>query len=464
MREQNLLGFCPEVRGYFLRHINRYRGCREISHLALTSLRARFFLLGLILSLSVFYVLAPVYAQTVSVSNLQYSSTSILGKQITVSFTVNYGGASVGDILLVSVWDIQTNSYAPGSTVSSNPSSCPQATGTYSWAATCDYFISDLQGSETVSFALAINSVGTYQFLAYGFLADSTGTKMIASTPLEHAASNPTLFSISVIDKFTLTVDVPDKVSVTLDGAQEDSGYISLQLYPGSHTISVPDMVQIDSTSRLKFSGWLDGSKQTTRTFSLEYDTNFGATYVTQYLVNATADSTLQSGWYDQGTVLQFTVDNTPLVNKYRLLVGGFDGWYNGGQLIAKSPSASLTIDGPVNLSDRWNYLPYLPPVLIVAVVGVILFFARRGSIPTPRLPELKMLRRKRLRKRTRRSRPKVETLTTEPVNQVRPIAEVKQAEPSKPAKAIMYCNQCGAVISRDSKFCKECGAKLQQA
>jgi hypothetical protein len=30
----------------------------------------------------------------------------------------------------------------------------------------------------------------------------------------------------------------------------------------------------------------------------------------------------------------------------------------------------------------------------------------------------------------------------------------------SEPTKATMYCSQCGAVIQRDSKFCKECGTK----
>lgn len=261
---------------------------------------------------------------------------------------------------------------------------------------------------------------------------------------------------------FTLGVSVPNQVSVTIDGTQS-AGSTSLQLSPGVHTISVPDIVQIDSTSRLKFNGWSDGSTQLMRSFDLESDTEISATYVTQYLVNATSDSTLQSGWYDQGTVVQFTVNNTQLVNQYRLLVGGFSGWYNNGQLIANSASTLLTVNGPVNLTDSWNYLPVLIPLLIVVIVAVILFFARRGTIPTPRLPELKMSRPKRSR-RTRRSKPKDETVTPEPEKQVVQTAEVKEVKPSTPAKTIMYCNQCGAVISRDSKFCKECGTKLQQA
>jgi hypothetical protein len=35
----------------------------------------------------------------------------------------------------------------------------------------------------------------------------------------------------------------------------------------------------------------------------------------------------------------------------------------------------------------------------------------------------------------------------------------VKKAEPTK--KTTMYCNQCGELIPRNSKFCKECGTKI---
>lgn len=125
---------------------------------------------------------------------------------------------------------------------------------------------------------------------------------MIASTSFEQTVSNPSFFSISLVDKFTFTVSIPSQVPVTLDGVQQGAGSASLQLSPGTHTVSVPDLVQIDSTSRLEFNGWSDGSTQTTRTFDLESDTEITATYTTQYLVNATNDSTVQSGWYDQGT------------------------------------------------------------------------------------------------------------------------------------------------------------------
>jgi ribosomal protein L40E len=227
---------------------------------------------------------------------------------------------------------------------------------------------------------------------------------------------------------FTLSVSVPNQVSVTLDGVQESAGSTNLQLSTGVHTISVPDVVQINSTSRLKFYGWSDGSTHTTTAFDLENDTEISATYITQYLVNATSDSTLQSGWYDQGTVVQFTV-NTQLVNQYRLLVGGFSGWYNNGQPIANSPNASLTVNGPVNLTDSWNYLPILIPVLIVVIVAVILFFARRGTIPTQTKEQLK-------------------------------VTKVEKVDSKKAASGKNFCIECGAELPPASEFCNKCGTK----
>jgi len=421
-------------------------------------LRRHCFLLSLLLLVACVYLVVPVYAQTISMSNLQYPSTILLNKQLTVSYTVSYADANVGDYLVAGIFEPNTSGgwqFALGSTLDSSPDNCRQvATSPYNGDAACEYTLSSLQGSETVSFSLTEDTIGTYQFNAFAGIEDQNFNVLAGTDRTQNE------FSISIFNQFTLTVDVPSQVPVTLDGAQQGTGSFGLQLSPGSHAVSVPSVVQLDSTSRLKFNGWSDGSTQLTRTFDLESDTEITATYVTQYLVNATSDSTLQSGWYDQGTVLQLHVTNQ-LVNNYRLFTGGFDGWYNGNQLISKSPSASLTVSGPVNLSDRWNYLPYLPLVLIVAVVAVILFFAKRGTITTPRLPELKSLRPKRSRRRMRRSKPKVEAATPKPETQVAQTAEVKEVKPPKPAKTTMYCTQCGSVISRDSKFCKECGAKL---
>jgi len=84
------------------------------------------------------------------------------------------------------------------------------------------------------------------------------------------------------------------------------------------------------------------------------------------------------------------------------------------GQLPSNSQSASLTVESPANVTANWNYFLYLLPIVVIAVMAGIALLTRRttvSNLPTP--------------------------------------------EP------MMYCSQCGAIISRNSKFCKECGTKL---
>ena len=294
------------------------------------------------------YFVVPVYA-TINVSNLQYPSTLVLGKQLSVSFTVTWSGAPAGSTyyILAGVADSSTNDWVQGTKASSSPDICTANTG-HHWA-DCYIQSPNADGSFTVVFSVDTPPTGTYSY---------------------YVAADILYYSTSCSSNNDLCVET------------------------------------YNDSNNFEFKGWSDGSTQLTRTFDLESDTTITATYVTQYLVNATSDSTLQSGWYDQGTVLPLNVSNQ-LVNNYRLLTGGFDGWYNSVQLISKSPSASVTVDGPVNLSDKWNYLPYVPPVIIVVLVAVILFFARRGTIPTPKLPEWKLSRAKRSRKQRQKEQAK---------------------------------------------------------
>lgn len=402
---------------------------------------------------------------TISISNLQYPSTLILGKQVTASFTVAYSGVTPNiNYLVAGITKSELSDWATGSVISSGPDNCP--TDPYrTWAASCLYQPKNTDGSENVAFSIIVSSVGTYSFDAEAEIVHYSTSNCPASTSYVclDAFSRGNPVPISIRDKFTVTIGIADKVSVTLDGTQENPGYISLQLSPGTHTISVPNIVQIDSTSRLRFSGWLDGSNQTTRTVDLEEDTNFGATYVTQYLVTANSESTLGSGWYDQGTVVQTSVNTSQPLNSYRVLVDGFDGWYNGAQLVSKATNASLTVNGPLNLTAKWNYLPYVPPVMVVVIVGgLILLLRRADSLSTVGFPKLTRRRRSRRRsKRTTRPRSPTTSVAENALPTVEQIGKGDIEMTDKNGDMMMFCPQCGARISRNSKLCKECGFKL---
>jgi len=388
------------------------------------------------------YLAIPVHAQTVSISNLQYPHTIIVNKQLTVSFTVSYSGASHEEFLAIFIWNPQ-NFLANGYLVSSNPQTCKAP---YSDEAICAFKPSSDQGSEDVVFSLPDTSVGTLSFDARAILGSMSTSCASVYNLCVDADSGDQPVTIFVSDKVTLAVSIPSQVSLTLDGIPQGSGVMSLRLLPGTHEISVPAMVQLDSTSRLVFIGWSDGSNQTTRAFDLEADTVITGNYVTQYLISAPSDSTLQAGWYDDAAVVQLSLSQTPL-NEYRVLTGGFDGWFNNGRLVSKSPTASFIVDGPVNLTVRWNYLPYLSPFLIVFIVVAILYLSKEKA--------LKMLKDSKKRK----SRPKPAAVTSETQSHVDSALEDIPTRSYKPIETgEVKCRHCGAEVPPGRFICDKCG------
>ncbi len=427
-------------------------------------LRERSFLLTLLLGLGFLSLAVPVHASpAISISNFQFPSTVIFNKPITASYTVDYSGAVIfKEWLSAAILDSPQKSLAVGSILNSSPNNCQQFTGTtitYSEAG-CYFYINASQGSENVAFSLTISSVGTYSFIARAVLNSysTSGCSFEYSTATNvciDADAGDTPFSVSVIDKFTLTVSVPDKITVTLDGVQENPGYVTSQLNPGSHTISVPNIVQIDSTSRLRFDGWVDGQKQTTRTFDLEDDTNFGATYVIQYRLSlaSTQMNATGAGWYDADSVATFSL----LSNRYQFF-WVFEGWYENVTLVTSSPSGSITMNGPHTFAARWG----LDYALLGSIVGAVAVLALGLAYYARKLPKLAGMPagKKRRRRRVKRSQTVAETVEPATIPETKtPAPETTKLNATE--KTGIFCTQCGARLTRDSKFCKECGARI---
>jgi len=317
--------------------------------------------------------------EAMSISNLQYTSKIAVNKPLTVSFKISYFDGNYYDYLVTGI--TSSASFANGYVVSSSPQSCqPSTHAPYNNEAYCYFQLSAAQGSENVEFSLSGLPPGTYSFNARAILAYFSSACSSNDDVCIDADSGPTPFSFSVVNQFALTVNAPDQVPVTIDDAEQGTGTISQQLFPGLHSISVPDTVSINSISRLAFVGWSDGSNETTRMFVLGGNSKISANYVIQYLVSATTDSTVPPGWYDSGTVVQFSVNQAKWLNRYCTFLGGFGGWYNNGQLISKPNAATITINGPVNLTAKWNYLPSYLTILLLPVCSVITIIVYRRS------------------------------------------------------------------------------------
>ena len=406
-----------------------------------------------LLTLLAISVTVDVHAQTTSVSNLNYASSGVVGRDITVSFDVTYSKGNNGVYVNSWIYDKDALAFASGAASVSSGYTCEQETGQYANTAFCGMNQAPSSGSFTVTFSLSLQSVKTYNFWAGAGIEDASYNVISDSMTNQD-------FSITVVNKFTLTVSVPDQVSVTLDGVPQGVGSTSSQLSPGMHVISVPDIVQLDSTSRLKFNSWSDGSTQTTKTFDLESDTYYTPTYVTQYKLTLVTSQGVAIGedWYDEGTTAVFSVPSSVPMNGFLGTLGGkydFQGWYEGKTLVSSSSNSSLKMNSQHTLTAIWtpNYIAPITilGIAVIAVVGLTYYLIQKKAAK----PKRRRTRRKMLEQDTEEPGVPGEAKATE-------IQEIEPAESiAEPEKTTMFCTECGAVISRDSKFCKECGTPI---
>jgi ribosomal protein L40E len=374
----------------------------------------------------------PVIAQTTSISNLQYPSKALLGsgKDIVVTFTVTYSLGYSGFALAAGILDMDAGDYAAG-TASSSPETCVSTSATLTGRAVCGFIPAAATGSTEFSFNLRFYGPGTYRLRVVAAMADYSGSVLTNSFSTQD-------FTIQVTDKVSLTIRAPDGVTVTIDGAQQNSGNVFTNVNLGTHTISVPDMVNVDSGTRLRFDRWADGFSLPTRTVNLQDDATFEATYVTQYslTLESPQGSPTGAGWYDEGTSAQFSVPPTQPMSGVLGSLGGkwaFQGWYEGQSLVNKSSSASITMDRAHSLTARWA-ADYMIPLVVIGViagavlVGITVIFLRRR-------------------------RP---TLTPQPV-QVEPTPVQPQVSRTVLSDK-QFCLNCGAELPLKSKFCNKCG------
>ena len=171
---------------------------------------------------------------------------------------------------------------------------------------------------------------------------------------------------------FTLTVTAPLEVFVKLDGSPYSGGFADIPLPEGSHSITVPETVRVDSVDRLMFSGWSDGSTAVNRVINLNSSTSLRAVYVQQYKLTVVSPFPVSvNEWHDQGTTANFGTNLTPhITNTLGIMI--FVGWYNqDGALVTMWGSGSIVMDQPRSLEARWLTLDYFLPIALLALCAL---------------------------------------------------------------------------------------------
>jgi len=180
---------------------------------------------------------------------------------------------------------------------------------------------------------------------------------------------------------FMLTVSAPSEVPVTIDGLPYAGGLADVPLLQGSHSISVPDIVNVDSMNRLRFNGWSDGSTTLIRVINLNSDTNLQAIYVQQYKLTIASPFPISvDGWYNQGSTADFNANLAPHVtNTLGLMI--FVGWYNqDGALVTHWGSGSIVMEGPNILEEHWLTMDYFIPIALTTLFALVVVARLRSK------------------------------------------------------------------------------------
>jgi hypothetical protein len=185
-------------------------------------------------------------------------------------------------------------------------------------------------------------------------------------------------------------VVVPASVVVSVDGVQEAPGPTRVGVGLGQHNITVPELVNVTQSTRLRFDRWSDGYPTVVRNIIVTNDTTLKVVYVTQNLLTlvGVGQNSSSTAWYDANA------NATVSVNQYEPLSGvlgalggrlSFEGWYENGHLLSSSSTTNVTMSRPHALTAVWQVDYTVPTEIafsVIAVIVLIFLALRRRNAP----------------------------------------------------------------------------------
>ena len=390
--------------------------------------------------LALVMIVPSVNAQSTSITSLQAPSTATLGTQVTVTVGATYDLGASGYAVGIGIFDLDAW-WATG-TAQSSEYTCHSNPPNQAF---CGYAPTSRSGSDVVTFELTLNTVKTYRLRA----------------SVELFYSNAQLIQgASTFQDFLIVVSAP---SATASGTVS----ISNLQYP---TVLSGEQAIVSFT--VSFSGFTPGV-----TYLVAGVNNAdGSNWASGSVVNSSPDICPEGTEQDRGLAVCFylgaesqgsenlsfslTVNSTGTFSsdgaeaEPALWSTSSSSW-SYGQLQSTSsftipavtslPPSSTTTG--VSASDATTYFLVLMCGLVIIVIGVIAYHVY-GS------------KRRKETVQTKLDSVMVQPQQPLPVQQ-QPLPSQTPSETVSP-KGMMFCNQCGARITRESKFCKECGATQQ--
>jgi len=247
-----------------------------------------------------------------------------------------------------------------------------------------------------------------------------------------HLVGVPTSVSANVL--------VDGKSAGTILGAEEKS----LELFEEElHTIAVDEYVLGTAGIRYHCSTntWILTGIGLTEWRDFTYETEY------QLTVNSPYGSVIGTGWYKKDSTASFSVSPTAPLEGLLGMLGGkrvFQKWT--GDSSVTSPSATIVMDAPHQVTALWQEDIMMPMIIIVAImVGV-------GLVA---LAVMSARRRKR-----KETAPIASTVTATPVIPTPPSTTIRAEVPPVGEATEKYCMICGQKLPTTADYCEKCGAK----
>jgi hypothetical protein len=338
-------------------------------------------MLLLLAALSLGMTLPEVKAQMTNIVEVSYPKHALFDLErrttdppLLVKSVVSYSEGEPGYSLMTAIFDLDSGDPVKG-TVSAVPDPC----NTNRSYAACLTRIGSSSGIEYVQFLIA-GFKPTMSLALIAVLFDMNGS-------LIYNSESDYEFAITMTSSLTLDVKVPSVVSVSVDGVSQPNGSVLLNLIPGAHRISVPNIVLFGNSTRLKFEHWSDWNNETDRAIQLGRGTTLAAIYTTQYFLNATSSqvNATGTGWYTEGSNATFSIPSSTLPMKGVMgWLGGkwnFQWWYENGRLLTTLPNGSIVMNQPHFLIAQVEPDYTLPAlVLTIGALATIIALTRVRS------------------------------------------------------------------------------------
>jgi hypothetical protein len=352
--------------------------------------------------MSVMAALSSVNAVQTTSIQIVHVGSAVAGSQgpISVAASVYYNGTMPGYQLRIAILDAETvpQSLVPGVVISSTDTCLIQDNA----VALCAITTHAASGVEQINFQIGgifggKRAPGTWKLNMTAALFDNSSNLVPNS-----ASSSPFEVTLTPV---MLQVVVPSVVPVTVNGVEEPAGPALVGVPLGTNNVSAPALVQVNSTTRLRFDHWADGSGQANRTVTVTGNATIEADYVTQYLltITGTEQNVTGPGWFDSGTNASFSIYPYQTASGLLGALGAkqtFQGFYENGQLITDQASGTIIMNTPHTLDAVWVTDYSTPAMILIGILVVVIlgFLVARRRTKSPRRSTRSKSRRSRRR------------------------------------------------------------------